>query len=47
MLVVCNGHGSVIKWCVILYGITHTWLSGHGGEGLMVGIDDSSDLFQP
>ena len=24
-----------------------TWLSGRGGKGLMVGLDDHSGLFQP
>ena len=24
-----------------------TWLSGHGGDGSMVGLDDRSGLFQP
>ena len=23
------------------------WLSGHGGDGLMVGLDDVSGLLQP
>lgn len=24
-----------------------TWLSGHGGDGLAIGLDDLSGLFQP
>lgn len=28
-------------------GFLGTWFNEHGGEGLVVGLDDLSDLFQP
>ena len=32
---------------ILTYSTKGTWYSGHGGDGLTVGLDDLGGLFQP